>query len=73
MVRVLQSAPSVAPAALMLLWSTVVAAHPQGFEPTQEAAEQRARELGCEGTHRNRGRWMPCKDEAHLHQELRNQ
>jgi hypothetical protein len=72
MLRILQSAPSFALAALLPLWSTVAAAHPQGLYSIQEAAEQRARELGCEGTHRNRGRWMPCKDEAHLHQELRN-
>jgi hypothetical protein len=43
-----------------------------GALPIPGAAKQRARELGIEGTHRNRGRWMPCKDEAHLHQELRN-
>ena len=23
-------------------------------------AEQRARELGCKGTHQNNGLWMPC-------------
>jgi hypothetical protein len=35
---------------LLLLGSTVVAAHPQGFDPSQEAVEQWARELGCEGS-----------------------
>jgi hypothetical protein len=50
-----------------------VLAHPKGLYNTKAEAEQRARELGCEGTHQNKGLWMPCRHEAHLHQELRQQ
>jgi hypothetical protein len=48
-----------------------VRAHPKGLYDSQQQAEQRARELGCEGTHRNSGKWMPCSNEAVLHQHLR--
>ena len=46
-------------------------AHPKGIYDTKQQAEQRARELGCAGTHQNNGKWMPCRDEAALHQHLR--
>lgn len=46
-------------------------AHAKGMYQTQAAAEQRAKELGCKGTHKNNGLWMPCSDESMLHQELR--
>lgn len=36
-------------------------------------AEQRARELGCQGTHQNNGLWMPCRDEQDVHHKLRQQ
>ena len=39
---------------------------------TQQQAEQRAKELGCTGTHQNSGKWMPCRNEATLHQHLRH-
>jgi hypothetical protein len=48
-------------------------AHSKGLYKTRAEAEQRARELGCSGTHQNNGLWMPCSNEAHLHQELRKQ
>ena len=47
-------------------------AHPKGLHDTQQQAEQRAKELGCTGTHQNSGNWMPCSDEANLHQHLRH-
>ncbi|MCP9943344.1 DUF3721 domain-containing protein [Cyanobium sp. ATX 6E8] len=47
-------------------------AHPKGLYDSQEQAEQRAKELGCEGTHRNNDKWMPCSNEAALHQHLRH-
>ncbi|MEB3353453.1 MAG: DUF3721 domain-containing protein [Cyanobacteriota bacterium] len=50
-----------------------VEAHSKGLYRTQAEAEQRARELGCAGTHQNNGLWMPCGNEAHLHQELRQE
>ena len=47
-------------------------AHPKGLHDTQQQAEQRAKELGCTGTHQNNGKWMPCSNEATLHQQLRH-
>ena len=48
-------------------------AHAKGLYKTQSEAEQRAKELGCQGTHMNNGLWMPCSGEAMLHQELRQE
>ena len=48
-------------------------AHGKGMYTTQAAAEARAKELNCEGTHENNGKWMPCRDEADLHKALRKQ
>lgn len=50
-----------------------VLAHSKGLYRTQAEAEERARQLGCKGTHHNNGFWMPCADEAMLHRELRQQ
>ncbi|MFU8886483.1 MAG: DUF3721 domain-containing protein [Cyanobacteriota bacterium] len=47
-------------------------AHPRGLYDSQQQAEQRAKDLGCDGTHLNNGKWMPCRDEAALHQHLRH-
>lgn len=47
-------------------------AHPRGLYDTQKEAEQRARELGCAGTHLNGGKWMPCSSEAERHRHLRH-
>lgn len=58
--------------ALLRLWAGPGSSHPQGLYATEAKAEQRSRELGCEASHRNSGQWMPCKNEADLHQELRN-
>lgn len=48
-------------------------AHVKGLYKTQAEAEQRARELGCKGSHQNNGLWMPCGGEAMLHKELRQE
>ncbi len=48
-------------------------AHAKGMYKSQAEAEKRAKELGCKGTHQNNGLWMPCIDEALLHQELRQE
>ena len=42
-------------------------AHMKGTFLTEEQAEKRALELGCEGIHKNRDKWMPCKNEKELH------
>jgi len=58
---------------VVLVEAMPVGAHNKGIYNTQAEAEQRARELGCRGTHQNNGLWMPCSDERHLHRELREQ
>jgi len=45
----------------------------KGLYKTQAKAEQRGKELGCNGTHLNNGLWMPCGHEAQLHKELRQE
>ena len=64
-------------AAVLLLCSlqlpSQVLAHPKGLYKTQAEAEQRAKELGCKGTHQNNGLWMPCSGEAMLHKEMRQE
>jgi hypothetical protein len=58
---------------LALMQPNQVLAHAKGLYKTQAEAEQRARELGCKGTHQNNGLWMPCSGEAMLHKELRQE
>ncbi len=48
-------------------------AHAKGIYKTQAEAAERARQLGCSGTHQNKGLWMPCDDESMLHRELRQE
>ena len=38
---------------------------------SEEEAEKRALELGCEGIHKNQDKSMPCKNEKELHIYLR--
>ena len=38
---------------------------------SEEEAEKRSLELGCKGIHKNKDRWMPCKNEKELHFYLR--
>jgi len=46
-------------------------AHIRGIFLTQEDAKNRSLELGCEGIHMHKDKWMPCKDEKELHIYLR--
>ena len=46
-------------------------AHMRGTFLSEEEAENRSLELGCEGTHKNQDKWMPCKNEEELHLYLR--
>jgi hypothetical protein len=57
----------------LMAGGTRAEAHGQGLYKTKAEAEQRAKELGCQGIHQNNGLWMPCSNEAHLHRELRQQ
>jgi hypothetical protein len=65
-------------AALILLGCLLVLpsgawAHAKGLYKTQAEAQKRANELGCQGTHRNNGLWMPCANEEILHREMRQE
>ena len=46
-------------------------AHFRGTFLSEEDAEKRSLELGCEGIHKNQDKWMPCKNEKELHIYLR--
>ena len=46
-------------------------AHMRGTFLSEEGAEKRSLELGCEGIHKNQDKWMPCKNEKELHIYLR--
>ena len=48
-------------------------AHSKGLYDTAAKAQERAEQIGCDTIHRNNGRWMPCRDERQLHQQLRKQ
>ena len=50
-----------------------VQAHGTGLYRTKAEAQQRAKELGCKGTHQVNNLWMPCNNEASLHHELRQE
>ena len=46
-------------------------AHLKGTFLSEEGAKNRSFELGCEGIHKNKGKWLPCKNEKELHIYLR--
>ena len=46
-------------------------AHMRGTVSSEQDAENRSLELGCEGIHKNQDKWMPCKNEKELHIYLR--
>ena len=46
-------------------------AHMKGTFSSKKEAQNRSLELGCEGIHKNKDKWMPCKNEEELHIYLR--
>tara|TARA_A100001388_G_C28740046_1_gene486309 strand:- start:713 stop:934 length:222 start_codon:yes stop_codon:yes gene_type:complete len=46
-------------------------AHMKGNFFSEQDAKKRSLELGCIGTHKNRGKWLPCLNEKELHKYLR--
>ncbi len=56
---------------LSLNFNNYSLAHMRGKFLSVEEAEKRALELGCEGIHSNKDKWMPCKNEKELHIYLR--
>ena len=56
---------------LSLNYNSYLHAHMRGTFFSEEEAEIRALELGCEGIHKNQDKSMPCKNEKELHIYLR--
>ena len=56
---------------LSLNFNNYSLAHMKGIFLSEEEAEKRSLELGCEGIHKNQEKWMPCKNEKELHIYLR--
>ena len=46
-------------------------AHMRGTFSNKQDAAKRSLELGCEGTHKNQDKWLPCENEKELHKYLR--
>jgi len=46
-------------------------AHMRGKFSFEKEAENKALELGCKGTHKNKDKWLPCQNEKELHKYLR--
>ncbi|MBL6801511.1 MAG: gibberellin regulated protein [Cyanobacteria bacterium] len=59
--------------AAVLICSGPSHSHGKGMYDTAAEAQERADQIGCDTIHRNNGRWMPCRDERQLHQQLRKQ
>jgi len=45
--------------------------HTKGMYSSKAAAEQRAKELHCQGAYPMGDLWMPCANEPSLHKDLR--
>ena len=45
-------------------------AHMRGTFFSEQDAVNRASELGCEGIHKNKDKWLPCENEKELHKYL---
>ena len=56
---------------LYLNFNSYTHSHMRGTFSSEQEAEKRSLELGCEGTHKNQDKWMPCKNEKELHIYLR--
>ena len=56
---------------LFLNFNNYSLAHIRGEFLSEEDAEKKSFELGCEGIHKNQDKWLPCKNEKELHRFLR--
>ena len=56
---------------LSLNFNNFLYAHIRGTFLSEKDAKNRSLELGCEGIHKNKDKWMPCKNEKELHIYLR--
>ena len=53
--------------AIALNFNSYLHAHMRGRFISEDEAEKRSLELGCEGIHKIKDKWMPCKNEKELH------
>ncbi|MDC3040929.1 DUF3721 domain-containing protein [Prochlorococcus sp. AH-736-B08] len=56
---------------LSLNFNSFSHAHLRGTFLSEEEAKNRSLEIGCEGIHKIKDKWMPCKNEKELHIYLR--
>ena len=56
---------------IFLNFNSYSLAHVRGTFSTEIEAEKKSLELGCEGTHKNQDKWLPCENEKELHRHLR--
>ena len=56
---------------LFLNFNIYLHAHMRSTFLSEEDAENRSLEHGCKGIHKNKDKWMPCKNEKELHIYLR--
>ena len=56
---------------LYLNFNSYSHAHMRGTFLSEEEAEKRSLELGCKGIHKNKEKWLPCRNEKELHKYLR--
>ena len=56
---------------LFLNFNNYSRGHIRGEFLSEEHAENKSLELGCEGIHKNQDKWLPCKNEKELHRFLR--
>ena len=52
-------------------FSDYLHAHIKGTFSSEKEALKRSLELGCEGIHKKKDKWLPCKNEKELHKYLR--
>ena len=56
---------------LFLNFNNYSLAHMRGTFLSEEDAEKKSLELGCEGIHKNQDKWLACENEKELHRYLR--
>ena len=56
---------------LSLNFNSYSHAHMKGTFSSEQEAENRSLELGCDGIHKNQNKWLPCENEKELHRYLR--
>ena len=55
---------------LFFNFSSYSIAHMKGTFSSEQEALTKSLELGCNGTHKNMDKWLPCENEKELHKFL---